>query len=46
MTGARIDGPDGAERRFLDTFTHSSFTIGSTAVFAVVALLVLLLFEG
>jgi multicomponent Na+:H+ antiporter subunit D len=46
MTGVRIDGPDGAERRFLDTFTHSSFTIGSTGIFAVVALLVLLLFEG
>lgn len=46
MTGVRIDGPDGAERRFLDTFAYSSFTIGSTGIFAVVALLVLLLLGG
>jgi multicomponent Na+:H+ antiporter subunit D len=46
MSGARIDGPDGAERRFLDTFARSSFTIGSSAVFTVIALLLLLLLEG
>lgn len=46
MTGVRIDGPDGAERRFLDTFARSSFTIGSSAVFTVIALLVLLLLGG
>ena len=41
-TGVRIDGPDGAEQRFLDTFSRSLFTIGSTAIFTVAMLMVLL----
>jgi len=43
LTGAKIDGPDGAEQRFLATFRLSLFTIGSTAV-CTVAMLTLLLF--
>jgi multicomponent Na+:H+ antiporter subunit D len=36
LTGVRIDGPEGAERRFLETFNRSLFTIGSNAIFTVV----------
>ncbi|MBM9537025.1 Na(+)/H(+) antiporter subunit D [Desulfobulbus alkaliphilus] len=42
LTGVRIDGPDGAEHRFLETFSRSLFTIGSSAIFTVIVLLVLL----
>jgi multicomponent Na+:H+ antiporter subunit D len=42
LTGVRIDGPEGAERRFLETFNRSLFTIGSSAIFTVIMLLVLL----
>jgi len=43
LTGVRIDGPDGAEQRLLTTFARSGLTIGATAVWAVAALLCLLL---
>lgn len=42
ITGVQIEGPDGAERRFLQTFKLSLFTVGSSAIFTVVVLLVLL----
>ena len=44
LTGAKIDGPDGAEQRFLETFSRSLFTIASTAIFTVAVLMVLLFF--
>ncbi|MDR9501600.1 MAG: Na(+)/H(+) antiporter subunit D [Desulfurivibrionaceae bacterium] len=43
LTGVKIDGSDGAEQRFLETFRRSLFTIGSTAIFTVAVLMVLLL---
>ncbi|MFH7321588.1 Na+/H+ antiporter subunit D, partial [Desulfurivibrio sp. D14AmB] len=43
LTGVRIDGPDGAEQRLLDTFRRSLFTVGSSAICTVAVLLALLL---
>jgi multicomponent Na+:H+ antiporter subunit D len=44
LTGVTVKGPDGVEKRFTDTFNQSLFTIGSTAVFTILMLMVLLFF--
>ncbi|HET97761.1 MAG TPA: Na(+)/H(+) antiporter subunit D [Desulfurivibrio alkaliphilus] len=43
LSGVKIDGPDGAEQRLLDTFRRSLFTVGSSAICTVAVLLALLL---
>ena len=44
LTGVPVKGPDGVEERFIDNFNRSLFTIGSTAVFTIIMLMVLLFF--
>lgn len=43
LSGVKIDGPDGAEARLLEVFRRSLFTVGSSAIFTVAALLAMLL---
>ena len=44
LTGVPVKGPDGVGKRFTDTFNQSLFTIGSSAVFIILVLMVLLFF--
>jgi multicomponent Na+:H+ antiporter subunit D len=44
LTGVTVKGPDGVEKRFTETFNRSLFTIGSSAVFILIVLMVLLFF--
>jgi len=44
LTGVTVKGADGVEQRFTDNFNRSLFTIGSSAVFILLMLLVLLFF--
>ncbi len=44
LTGVKVQGPEGAEKRFTETFSQSLFTIGSSAVFIIIVLMVLLFF--
>jgi hypothetical protein len=45
LTGVKGQGPDGAEKRFTETFNQSLFTIGSSTVFIILVLMVLLFFS-
>ncbi|MBF0199994.1 MAG: Na(+)/H(+) antiporter subunit D [Desulfamplus sp.] len=44
LTGVKINGQDGAEQRFMDTFSQSLFTIASAAIFTVIMLMAMLFF--